>query len=66
MKEVVDPEEMETILTEQRKWIKDKETQVKQAGEEVGGGSLQPFVENTKAAELTKIRVYELATYLRK
>lgn len=66
MKEVVDPEEMKTVLTEQRKWIKDKETQVKKAGEEVEGGSMQPFVENTKAAELTKIRVYELATYLRK
>lgn len=66
MKEVVDPEEMKTVLKEQRKWIKEKEQKVKDAEEEVGGGSLLPFVKNQRAAEFTRIRVYELAKYLRK
>lgn len=36
-----------------------------EAGAEVQGGSLQPLVENATAANLTRIRVYELADYLR-
>lgn len=66
MKEVVAEDEMKTVLKEQRKWIKEKEQKVKEAEEEVGGGSLAPFVKNGRATEFTRIRVYELAKYLRK
>ena len=35
------------------------------AGKDAEGGSLQPLLENVKAAELTRNRVYELAEYLK-
>lgn len=66
MKEIVDPDEMKMVLKEQRKWIKEKEQKVKEAEEEIGGGSLLPFVKNQRATEYTRIRVYELAKYLRR
>ncbi len=60
----LDEEEMETLRLMQREWIATKEEAVKQAGAEVEGGSMQPMVMNLKAAELTKIRVYELMDIL--
>jgi len=51
------------ILAEQREWIATKEAEVKAAGAEYEGGSMQPMVMNMKAAELTKARVYELLEY---
>ena len=64
LKVILDEDTMSDLLVEQRAWIAEKEAEVKQAGEEVGGGSLAPLVANQKAAELTRARVYELASYL--
>ena len=57
-------EEMETIKAEEKEWIAKKEAAVKEAGNEVEGGSMQPMIENDKAAEMTKERVYELLELL--
>lgn len=62
--EELDAEAKEQILEEQREWIKLKEKNVKSAGEEVMGGSLQPQLENTVAKSMTRARVYVLAGYL--
>lgn len=64
LKDSLDEATMESLLEEQRAWITEKEAEVKQAGEEVGGGSLAPLVANQRAADLTRVRVYELAGYL--
>ena len=53
-----------TVLEEQRNWIKYKETEVKLAGAQYEGGSIQQLIENTKATELTRIRCYEVTEYL--
>ncbi|MBQ7050453.1 MAG: DUF1311 domain-containing protein, partial [Firmicutes bacterium] len=63
LKETLDEETMDDLLQEQRTWIKGKEAEVQKAREEVGGGSLAPLVANQKAVELTRTRVYELASY---
>lgn len=63
LKVILDAESFEEALSEQREWIATKEAEVKAAGAEVEGGSMQPMVMNMKAAELTKIRVYELLEY---
>lgn len=55
--------DMETLRKEERKWVKFKEEEMKAAGEENEGGSMQPLLEAMKGAELTKARVYELAKY---
>ena len=57
--------EMDALLKEQREWIADKEAAVKEAGEEVAGGSMQGMVMNLKAAEMTEERVYELYELLK-
>lgn len=59
----LDAETMETLRTEERNWIAVKDAEVKAAGQEFEGGSMQPMAESMKAAELTKERVYELAEY---
>lgn len=59
----LDEADMEALRKEEREWIAFKNTEVQAAGEENGGGSLQPLLEAMKAAELTKTRVYELAEY---
>lgn len=64
LKDTQDEDTMNTLLKEQREWIDMKETEAKKAGEEFAGGSMQALVVNQKAAELTKVRVYELADYL--
>lgn len=64
VKATLDEEKWNNLLEEQRTWIAEKEAEVKQAGEEVGGGSLAPLVANQRAAKLTRLRVYELASYL--
>ena len=56
---------MEQLTKEERQWIKKKEQAVKEAGKEAEGGSLQPLLENTEAAQLTRERVYELADILK-
>lgn len=64
LKSTLDEATMDSLLKEQRAWITEKESEVKQAGEAAGGGSLAPLVANQRAAELTRTRVYELAVYL--
>ena len=64
VKSTLDEEKWNNLLEEQRTWIAEKEAEVKQAGEEVGGGSLAPLVANQRAAKLTRLRVYELTSYL--
>lgn len=65
LKETLDTATMETLTKEEREWISYKEEEIKKAGAEYEGGTMQPMVENDKGAELTKARVYELAEYLR-
>ncbi len=59
----LDEETMEALRVEEREWIASKEAQVKAAGEGSEGGSIQPLLEATTAAEMTKERVYELEKY---
>jgi len=64
LKDTQDENTMNDLLKEQREWIDMKEAEAQKAGEEFAGGSMQALVVNQKAAELTKVRVYELADYL--
>lgn len=59
----LDDATMEQLRAEEREWIKFKESEVKAAGKEMEGGSMQPLLESEKATELTKKRIYELAKY---
>ena len=65
LKETLDEDTMTTLTQEERDWIKTKDSAVEEAGKDAEGGSLQPLLENDKAAELTRDRVYELAEYLK-
>lgn len=65
LKEKLDADAMEELTKEEREWIKWKDQEVKAAGKEMEGGSMQPLLENDKAAELTRKRVYELADKLK-
>ena len=62
--EKVTPEKKEELLKDQREWIKRKEANVKKAGMEAEGGSLQPQLENGCAMRYTRKRVYHLAAIL--
>ncbi len=62
LKEKLDPETMEALTAEERAWITEKEQSAKKAGED--GGTMQSLAINTRAAEMTRERVYELAKYL--
>lgn len=62
--DTVDEDTKSMILAEQRSWIVDKEAAVAEAGEFYEGGSMQSFIENKRAAKLTRARCYVLATYL--
>ena len=64
LKDTQDDKTMNTLLEEQREWIDYKEAEAKKAGEEFAGGSMEAMAVDQKAAELTQIRVYELAAYL--
>ncbi len=66
LKESLPEEAFQDLLEEQRAWIREKEQAVEAAGDEYAGGSMQPMVRNMKAAELTKVRVYELYEVLEK
>lgn len=65
LNDILPSDEMDRIRKEERQWVKRKEKEVKKAGDENGGGSLAPLLENTKAMEMTKERVYELAEIIR-
>ena len=64
LKQSKDSKEMETLTSEQRAWIQEKEAAAKDAGAPHEGGSMQSMVISQKAAELTKERVYQLLEYL--
>lgn len=57
--------DMEVLRKEEREWIASKDAEVQAAGQECEGGSIQPSVEVTRAADLTRARVYELAEYVK-
>lgn len=59
----LETEVMETLREEERAWIASKDEQIKAAGQENEGGSLQPLLEAETGADLTKARVYELSKY---
>lgn len=61
----LDEADMEILRKEEREWIADKNAEVQAAGQECEGGSIQPSVEASVAADLTKARVYELAEYVK-
>lgn len=65
IREILPEDEMAQLTSEELDWIADKESAVAEAGAEFEGGTMQPLLENTTAANLTRIRVYELAEYLR-
>lgn len=65
LKEKLDADAMKQLTDEEREWIQWKDQEVKAAGSEAEGGSLQPLLENDRAAELTRNRVYELAERLK-
>lgn len=65
IKELLSEEEMAQLTSEELAWIEEKEAAAAEAGAEFEGGSMQPFMEYSTAARLTKERVYELAVYLR-
>lgn len=65
LKDRLDADAMEELTKEEREWIKWKDQEVKAAGKEMEGGSMQPLLENDKAAELTRERVYKLAERLK-
>lgn len=60
LKKILDADSMRALTAEELEWIERKEAAVKEAGAEVEGGSLYPCVTYSKAAEITKDRVYEL------
>ena len=64
LKQSLKEDTMNTLTKEQVQWIALKEKSVKDAGAEVEGGTIYPLVTNSKAAEMTKNRVYELMRYL--
>ncbi len=65
IKNVLSEEEFEELRDKQRSWISEKEKSVEDAGKEYEGGSLYPTIVNTKAAEITEKRVYELYELLK-
>lgn len=65
LKDKLDDDTMSKLTEDERNWIADKEAKFKAAGADSEGGSLQPLLENSEAAELTQARVYYLAQYLR-
>ncbi len=64
LENTLDEKTMNTLLEEQRVWITEREEAAKKAGDVYGGGSMAVLAYNMKAAEWTKLRVYELAEFL--
>lgn len=65
LKEKLDSSTMAALTEEERAWISEKEREVEAVGAEYGAGTMRPLVENEKATEMTRARVYELAELLR-
>lgn len=64
LKENLDEETMKELTVQEREWIAEKEKAVTEAGAEFGEGSLRLLIESSKAAEMTKDRVYVLLDLL--
>lgn len=64
LKENLDEASMKTLTQEELAWIDKKEAEAAEAGAEYEGGSIYSMIVNQRAAELTKIRAYELVEYL--
>lgn len=64
LKTELSEEEMSALTTEEIAWINEKEQAVADAGAQSEGGSGQALAQNTKAADMTKERVYVLMDLL--
>lgn len=53
----LDDDSMNALRDEQKKWIKEKESAMKEAGSDFEGGTMQPMLEYSTGAELTQKRV---------
>ena len=60
LKDTLDEEEMSALSERQKDWVVRKEKAVEEAGKEMEGGSMQPFLEAGEAAFWTKTKVKEL------
>lgn len=65
LKKSLNKNQMDKLTIKERKWISYKESEIKKAGAEFEGGSIQAMIMNKKGAELTMERVYELAKLLK-
>lgn len=65
LKETLDADTMAALTEKQREWIAWKESEIEAEGAEHGMGTIRPLMENDKAAELTREKVYELAELLK-
>lgn len=65
LKDTLDKDAMNQLTSVQKKWINQKENDVKKAGSEYEDGSIRPMIEYLKGAELTRDRVYELIELLK-
>lgn len=65
IKAKLDNAAMEKLTSEQKVWISEKEKAVSEAGAEYEGGSIQPMIEDQKAAAVTRERAYVLSEYLK-
>ena len=63
--EILPQEEAGPLIQEELDWIRWKEEQMEQAGEEYGGGSLSVMAQAQRGAELTRARAEELMELLR-
>ena len=54
-----------TIQAEQIGWITEKEIELQKIRDEYNGGSITALACNTKAAEMTEERIYELVEYIK-
>ena len=61
----LDASVMGSLQNEQREWLAKRENEMRKAGAEFEGGSMQPTVEYNAGSEMTEKRAYELANYLR-
>lgn len=64
IKVTLDESTYTSLLDEQRAWLQRKTFHVRACGSEAAGGSMQPMLESSGAAEITRVRCYLLAKVL--
>ena len=64
LKENLDSVTMKNLLSEQRKWIQNKESVMKVTGDSITDENEKKFQTNMKGAEITEERIYALLEYL--